>query len=167
MSASALSLMMGFLWLLGVPWPYRAHVSILPIEQFDPGCGHNSASMWLNHSGPAHTYKTIVEAMAHLQHRRRVQFWQLEKPCVPRCVTLWSIHRLLACNDTVRERGRGAERGMTYERWPRVIGCKPAIVSFAEYCKSQIPLRYPGRRQVGSWSQTCSELEFGLSSSSL
>ena len=32
---------------------------------------------------------------------------------------------------------------------------------------SQIPLRYPGRRQVRGWSQTCSELEFGLSSSSL
>ena len=31
----------------------------------------------------------------------------------------------------------------------------------------QIPLRYPGRRQVRGWSQTCSELEFGLSSSSL
>ena len=26
----------------------------------------------------------------------------------------------------------------------------------------QIPLRYPGRRQVRGWSQTCSELEFGL-----
>jgi len=33
--------------------------------------------------------------------------------------------------------------------------------------KGQIPLRYPGRGQVQSWSQTCSELEFGLSSSSL
>ena len=33
--------------------------------------------------------------------------------------------------------------------------------------KSQIPLRYPGHRQVWSWSQTCSELEFGLSSSLL
>jgi len=33
--------------------------------------------------------------------------------------------------------------------------------------KGQIPLRYPGRRQVRSWSQTCSELEFGLSSTSL
>jgi len=33
--------------------------------------------------------------------------------------------------------------------------------------KRQIPLRYPGRRRVRSWSQTCSELEFGLSSSSL
>jgi len=33
--------------------------------------------------------------------------------------------------------------------------------------KSQIPLRYPGRRQVQGWSQTCSELEFSLSSSSL
>jgi len=31
----------------------------------------------------------------------------------------------------------------------------------------QIQLRYPGRRQVRSWSQTCSELEFGLLSSSL
>jgi len=31
----------------------------------------------------------------------------------------------------------------------------------------QIPLRYPGRRQARGWSQTCSELEFGLSSSSL
>jgi len=29
--------------------------------------------------------------------------------------------------------------------------------------KGQIPLRYPGRRQVRSLSQTCSELEFGLS----
>jgi len=29
--------------------------------------------------------------------------------------------------------------------------------------KSQIPLRYPGRRQVQGWSQTCSELKFGLS----
>jgi len=29
--------------------------------------------------------------------------------------------------------------------------------------KGQIPLRYSGRRQVQSWSQTCSELEFGLS----
>ena len=33
--------------------------------------------------------------------------------------------------------------------------------------KGQIPLRYPGRRQVRGWSQTCSELEFGLSSSEL
>jgi len=33
--------------------------------------------------------------------------------------------------------------------------------------KSQIPLPCPGRRQVRSWSQTFSELEFGLSSSSL
>jgi len=33
--------------------------------------------------------------------------------------------------------------------------------------KGQIPLRYPGRRQVRSWLQTYSELEFGLSSSSL
>jgi len=33
--------------------------------------------------------------------------------------------------------------------------------------KRQIPLRYPGRRQVPGWSQTCSELEFGLSSNSL
>jgi len=32
---------------------------------------------------------------------------------------------------------------------------------------SQIPLRYLGRRQVRGWSQTGSELEFGLSSSSL
>jgi len=31
----------------------------------------------------------------------------------------------------------------------------------------QLPLRYPGRRQVRSWSQTCSELEFGPSSISL
>jgi len=30
--------------------------------------------------------------------------------------------------------------------------------------KSQIPLRYLGHRQVRSWSQTCSELEFGRSS---
>ena len=29
--------------------------------------------------------------------------------------------------------------------------------------KSQIPLRYPGRRQVRDWSQTCSELGFGIS----
>jgi len=29
--------------------------------------------------------------------------------------------------------------------------------------KSQIPLRYPGRTQVRGWSQTWSELEFGLS----
>ena len=28
---------------------------------------------------------------------------------------------------------------------------------------SQTALRYPGRRPVRSWSQTCSELEFGLS----
>jgi len=28
---------------------------------------------------------------------------------------------------------------------------------------SKIPLRYPGRRQVRGWSQTCSELEFALS----
>ena len=36
------------------------------------------------------------------------------------------------------------------------------------YAESQIPLRSPsGRRHVRSWSQTCSELEFGLSSSSL
>jgi len=34
-------------------------------------------------------------------------------------------------------------------------------------CKGQIPLRYPGRRQVRGWSETCSELEFGLSSSEL
>jgi len=33
--------------------------------------------------------------------------------------------------------------------------------------KGQIPLRYPGRRQVRDWSQTCSELEFDLLSSSL
>jgi len=33
--------------------------------------------------------------------------------------------------------------------------------------KDQIPLRYPGRRQVRGWSQTCIELEFGLSSSSI
>jgi len=31
--------------------------------------------------------------------------------------------------------------------------------------KGQIPLRYPGRRLVRSWSQTCSELEFGLCTS--
>jgi len=31
--------------------------------------------------------------------------------------------------------------------------------------KGQIPLCYPGRRQVRGWSQTCSELEFSLSSS--
>jgi len=29
--------------------------------------------------------------------------------------------------------------------------------------KSQISLRYPGRRQVRGWSQTCSQLKFGLS----
>jgi len=29
-------------------------------------------------------------------------------------------------------------------------------------CKGQIPLCYPGRRQVRGWSQTGSELEFGL-----
>jgi len=29
--------------------------------------------------------------------------------------------------------------------------------------KSQIPLRYLGRRQARSWLQTCSKLEFGLS----
>jgi len=33
--------------------------------------------------------------------------------------------------------------------------------------KRHIPLRYPARRQVREWSQTCNELEFGLSSSSL
>jgi len=33
--------------------------------------------------------------------------------------------------------------------------------------KGRIPLRYPGFTQVRSWLQTCSELEFGLSSSSL
>jgi len=35
------------------------------------------------------------------------------------------------------------------------------------FAKGQISLRYAGGRQVRSWSQTCSELEFGLSSSSL
>jgi len=29
-------------------------------------------------------------------------------------------------------------------------------------CQGQIPLRYPGRRQVRDWLQTCSKLEFGL-----
>jgi len=33
------------------------------------------------------------------------------------------------------------------------------------YAKGQIPLRYPGHRQVRGWSQTWSELKFGLSSS--
>jgi len=33
--------------------------------------------------------------------------------------------------------------------------------------KGQIRLRYPGRRQVRSWSQTCSKLQFGLRLSSL
>jgi len=28
--------------------------------------------------------------------------------------------------------------------------------------KGRTPLRYPGRRQVRTWSQTCSELEFDL-----
>jgi len=46
-----------------------------------------------------------------------------------------------------------------------------ATTNIIEFCKRQIPLRYPGRsltrRQVLSWLQTCSELEFGLSSSSL
>jgi len=37
----------------------------------------------------------------------------------------------------------------------------------ATFGKGQILLRYPGRRQVRGWSQTCSELEFGLSSSEL
>ena len=36
-------------------------------------------------------------------------------------------------------------------------------LSWKRFGKSQIPLRYPGRRQVRGWSHTCSELEFGLS----
>jgi len=31
------------------------------------------------------------------------------------------------------------------------------------FTEGQIPLRYHGCRQVRSWSQTCIELEFGLS----
>jgi len=41
------------------------------------------------------------------------------------------------------------------------------VLTVRSFRKGQIPLRYPGRRQVRSWSQTCSELEFGISSSSL
>jgi len=37
----------------------------------------------------------------------------------------------------------------------------------AEGALGQIPLHYLGRRQDRSWSQTYSELNFGLSSSSL
>jgi len=46
-------------------------------------------------------------------------------------------------------------------------------VHFQLFCKGQIPLRYPASERelvrelvcdlLGSWSQTCSELEFGLS----
>jgi len=43
----------------------------------------------------------------------------------------------------------------------------PLIAFLANHAKSQIPLSYPGHRQVRSWSQTCSELEFGLSFSLL
>jgi len=50
-----------------------------------------------------------------------------------------------------------------YRKFPEVWTCRfwATVTS-----KGQIPLRYPGRRQVRGWSQTCSELEFGLSSSS-
>jgi len=41
-----------------------------------------------------------------------------------------------------------------------VLGCSQTTDGTV---KGQIPLRYPGRRQVRGWSQTCSELEFGLS----
>jgi len=43
------------------------------------------------------------------------------------------------------------------------------VAKIVQYCprKGQFLLCYPGRRQVRSWSQTCSKLEFGLSSSSL
>ena len=37
------------------------------------------------------------------------------------------------------------------------------LLGFVLVTKSKIPLRYPGRRQVRGWSQTFSELEFGLS----
>jgi len=36
------------------------------------------------------------------------------------------------------------------------------VLVFVLVTKSQIPLCYPGRRQVRGWSQTFSELEFGL-----
>jgi len=48
------------------------------------------------------------------------------------------------------------------------------VLFFKVYCKSQIPLRYlvrsssqTGSKLARSWSQTCSELKFGLSSSLL
>ena len=53
------------------------------------------------------------------------------------------------------------------------VSSKTLLQQNLQVLKSQIPLRYPGRRQVRSWSQTGpklvtdSELEFGLLSNSL
>ena len=43
---------------------------------------------------------------------------------------------------------------------------QPLLLTFT-YCQIPLRVRYPARRQVRSWSQTCSELDFGLSSSEL
>jgi len=52
------------------------------------------------------------------------------------------------------------------EEWER-LDQRVIDKAVKQWRKGQTPLRYPVRRQVRSWSQTCSELQFGLPSSSL
>jgi len=60
-----------------------------------------------------------------------------------------------------------SERELTSRSLKTIYGAMRSTKCRLAKCKSaqgQIPFRYPGRRQVRGWSQTCSELEFGLSS---
>ena len=90
-------------------------------------------------------------------------------PCArPRCYVLeaadHAIYAYFAVEMCIKVLAMGLVGQHTYlaDGWNRLDFFIVIAGSVCLFCKSQIPLRYPGRRQVRSWSQTCSELEFGL-----
>jgi len=73
------------------------------------------------------------------------------------------------CSNAANIAERKTWRKMNYAPGKIRLGGKVWLTSVERHLcsKSQIPLRYPGRRQVRNWLKTISELEFRLSSSSL
>jgi len=82
------------------------------------------------------------------------------------CPSRLSFWTLVSAVHTTREHGRCWRAMSTPERMSMALTIwHPSRLHWSVLQSwGQIPLRYSGRRQVRSWLQTCSELEFGLSS---
>ena len=109
-------------------------------EEEDEDPNFNILRVWL-----ANAYSQLLFVLGISSHK-----WKATSPKALPCT---ETHHTTYCSSASLVRGRGGEAKNKVKK--------------ESYAKSQIQLRYPGRRQVRSWSQTCSELEFGLSSSSI